>query len=80
MPETVDFTGIFKGKKVLLPFFLLCIGINVGEKNSFTQSDIAQKIYIFFWKLCCVSNIDSYLIIILDGFNSQRGANPLSSS
>ena len=23
-------------------------GINVGEKNSFTQSDIAQKIYIFF--------------------------------
>ena len=43
MPETVDFTG-FQGS---MSVFLLCIGINVGEKNSFTQSDIAQNIYIF---------------------------------
>ena len=30
--ETLDFTSIFKGCRIPIPFFLLCIGINNIEK------------------------------------------------
>ena len=31
--ETIDFTSIFKGYRISIPFFLLCIGIKIIKKN-----------------------------------------------
>ena len=32
--ETIDFTSIFKGYRISIPFFLLCIGIKIIKKKS----------------------------------------------
>ena len=44
--ETIDFTSIFKGCRIPIPFFLLCIDINNIEKLKNVRSRYVLKLLI----------------------------------